>query len=42
MSIFLCWRLSSKEKKINHLCDLCGFAVKYLPFDFHQFEEELL
>jgi hypothetical protein len=41
MSIFLCRRLSGKEKKINHLCDLCGSAVKYVPFDLHRFEAEL-
>jgi len=41
MSIFLCRRLSGKEKKINHLCVLCDFAVKYVPFDFHRFEAKL-
>jgi hypothetical protein len=41
MSIFLCRRLSGKEKKINHLCALCDFAVKYVPFDLHRFEATL-
>jgi hypothetical protein len=41
MIIFLCRRLSGKEKKINHLCNLRASAVKYVPFDFHRFEAEL-
>jgi len=41
MSIFLCRRLSGKEKKTNHLCDLCASAMKNLPFDLHWFEAEL-
>jgi len=40
MSIFLCRRLSGKEK-INHLCALGDFAVKYLSFDLHCFEAKL-
>jgi hypothetical protein len=41
MNIFLCRPLSGKEKKINHLCVLCAFALKYVPFDFDRFEAEL-
>jgi hypothetical protein len=27
-----------QRKNINHLCGLCAFAVKYVPFDFDRFE----
>jgi len=33
--------VSGKEKKINHLCVLCAFAMKYLPFDFDRFGANL-